>query len=89
MKVGTCVYMSPEMVMAKVSSTKEAYLQIDIYALAMLFWEMLRRTDIKPTGLPHIHLYLLLLDICSVRLSFIYSFIHSKLCIFLYVTIII
>jgi serine/threonine protein kinase len=44
-KVGTKRYMSPELLEGAISFTKETFLRIDVYACALVLWELISRGD--------------------------------------------
>lgn len=44
-KVGTKRYMSPELIEGAIAFTKETFLRIDVYASALVLWEILSRGD--------------------------------------------
>lgn len=46
-QVGTARYMSPEVLEGAIYFQREAYQRIDIYALALILWEMASRTEIS------------------------------------------
>ena len=44
-KVGTKRYMSPELIEGAIAFTKETFLRIDVYASALVLWEIISRGD--------------------------------------------
>ena len=54
-QVGTSRYMAPEVLEGAISFQREAYLRIDVYAFALILWELASRTNLtnsKPTPPP-------------------------------------
>ena len=43
-QVGTARYMAPEVLEGAISFDREAYFRIDIYAFALILWELTTRT---------------------------------------------
>jgi len=44
-KVGTKRYMSPELIEGAIAFTRETFLRIDVYASALVLWEIMSRGD--------------------------------------------
>ena len=45
-QVGTSRYMAPEVLEGAISFQREAYLRIDVYAFALILWELASRTNL-------------------------------------------
>ena len=46
-QVGTTRYMAPEVLEGAINFQRESFLRIDIYALALIIWEMSSRTEVN------------------------------------------
>lgn len=51
LQVGTHRYMAPEVLDGAISFTKDSFLRIDVYAAALVLWELLSRCDIFENGM--------------------------------------
>ena len=49
-QVGTSRYMAPEVLEGAISFQREAYLRIDVYAFALILWEVASRTSLDNNG---------------------------------------
>jgi serine/threonine protein kinase len=64
-QIGTMRYMAPELLEGVIAHTREALCSVDMYALALVMWEILTQCDVYPmTGkfqkqkIIQIHFYL-------------------------------
>lgn len=53
-QVGTSRYMAPEVLEGAISFQREAYLRIDVYAFALILWELASCTSFTNGSLIHI-----------------------------------
>ena len=56
-KVGTKRYMSPELIEGAIAFTKETFLRIDVYASALVLWEIVSRGDFYGNLLFHLNIF--------------------------------
>lgn len=47
LKVGTKRYMAPEVLQGAIAFQVESFLNIDVYALALVLWELLSRCNLS------------------------------------------
>ncbi|CAF0723573.1 unnamed protein product [Didymodactylos carnosus] len=47
-QIGTIRYMAPELLVGVISHTRESLLKVDVYAIALVFWEILSRCEEYP-----------------------------------------
>jgi serine/threonine protein kinase len=48
-QIGTIRYMAPELLEGVIAHTREALCSVDIYALALVMWEIITHCDVYPT----------------------------------------
>ncbi|CAF4682747.1 unnamed protein product, partial [Rotaria sp. Silwood2] len=48
-QIGTIRYMAPELLEGVISHTREALCSVDMYALALVMWEIITQCDVYPT----------------------------------------
>ncbi len=48
-QIGTMRYMAPELLEGVIAHTREALCSVDIYAFALVMWELLTQCDVYPT----------------------------------------
>lgn len=48
-QIGTTRYMAPELLQGVIAHTREALCSVDMYALALVFWEIISQCEVYPT----------------------------------------
>ena len=68
-QVGTARYMAPEVLEGAISFEPEAYFRIDIYAFALILWELTTRTKTVNSE-----------KRCSILYMYMYIHVHVHTC---------
>ena len=48
-QIGTMRYMAPELLEGVIAHTREALCSVDMYAMALVMWEVITQCDVYPT----------------------------------------